>query len=174
MIETPRLLLREVEPGDAEGFFEMDSDPLVVRFVGNTPVKDISESIKVIEFVQSQYVQYGIGRLSVIDKASGAFLGWCGLKRMLDTGLNGQDDFVDVGYRFMRKHWGKGYATESARAVLDYGFNTLGLPCINAIARVDNVQSIKVLTKIGMQRFNTFDWEGACIWFEKRKKNNDE
>lgn len=169
MIETTRLLLREVELGDAEGFFEMDRDPLVARYVGNKPVQHLEESIKVIEFVQSQYVQYGIGRLSVIDKASGAFLGWCGLKRMKDTGVNGNDDFIDLGYRFMQKHWGKGYATESAQAVLDYGLNTLGFPLINAIARVENVASVRVLTKIGMLPGNEFEWEGHCVWFEKRR-----
>ena len=71
---------------------------------------------------------------------------------MKDTGVNGNDDFIDLGYRFMQKHWGKGYATESAQAALDYGLNTLCFPLINAIARVENVSSVRVLTKIGMLR----------------------
>lgn len=169
MIETARLLLREVELGDAEGFFEMDSDPLVARYVGNRPVEHLEECVKVIQFVQSQYVQYGIGRLSVVDKASGAFLGWCGLKRMKDTGLNGNDDFIDIGYRFMHKHWGKGYATESVGPCSIMACTCLGSSVINAIARVENAASIRVLTKIGMLRGNEFDWEGPCIWFEKTK-----
>ncbi len=74
----------------------------------------------------------------------GTFLGWCGLKYFPET------DEVDLGYRFMKKYWGKGYATESSRACLNYGFHELKLKRIMAKAMPENKDSLKVMQKLGM------------------------
>ena len=168
ILETPRLLLREVDESDVEGFFEMDSDPEVARYVGTPPVTDRSQCLEVIQSIQKQYIAYGIGRWSVIQKTTGEFVGWCGLKRMAGFTVNGYTDFVDIGYRFSQRHWGKGYATESAQATLDYGFSVLHYDEICAFADIRNTASHHVLTKIGLKRGNEFEWEGAsCVWFQK-------
>ena len=75
-IETERLLLRELQLSDAEGMFELDSNPNVHLFLGNRPVKNIEESIEYIHFVQKQYKDYGTGRWAVILKETNEFLGW--------------------------------------------------------------------------------------------------
>lgn len=171
ILETERLLLREVDESDADGFFEMDSDPEVARYVGNMPVTSREKCVEIIRFVQDQYLAFGMGRWSVLLKETGEFLGWCGLKRMKDVSMNGKTDFVDLGYRFVRRHWGKGYATESARASLQYGFEVMRLPEINAHADLRNTASVRVLTKIGLDRGEDFEYEGIrCAWFEKNSE----
>ena len=171
ILETPRLLLREVDECDVEGFFEMDSDPEVVRYVGVPPTENREKSLEIIRFVQSQYVAFGIGRWSVVVKSTGEFAGWCGLKRMAGQTVNGRTDFVDIGYRFSRRHWGMGFATESAQAALDYGFSVLGFDEICSFADLRNEASQRVLAKIGLQRGNEFELDGnAHVWFEKHHR----
>lgn len=170
ILETSRLLLREVDESDAEGFFEMDSDPEVARYVGTPPVQSREKCLEIIRFIQDQYAAYGIGRWSVILKETGEFLGWCGLKDMTGMTVNDRTGFVDIGYRFSKRHWGRGYATESAQATLDYGFSVLGFDEICAFADLRNTASRQVLTKIGMREGNEFDFEGnRCVWFENRR-----
>ncbi len=91
----------------------------------------------------SDYQTNGFGRWAVIDKPSNQFLGWCGLK------LN-EEKFIDLGFRFFKTQWGKGYATESARATLEYGFNQLNMNEIIGRVALDNKASINVLEKLSM------------------------
>ena len=117
VIETDRLILRELTADDASGMFEMDSNPEVHRYLGNKPVTSIEQSIRDIEFVRRQYRENGIGRWAVILKSTGQFIGWSGLKLITEP-VNGQTNYYDVGYRFIKKHWGNGYATESAKTAI--------------------------------------------------------
>jgi ribosomal-protein-alanine N-acetyltransferase len=168
ILETPRLILREMDDSDVEGFFEMDSDPMVARYVGTPPVQSREQCLEIIQFIQKQYIAYGIGRWSVILKSTGEFIGWCGLKRMAGLSVNGHTDFVDICYRFLQRHWGMGYATESAQATLEYGFSVLGLDEICAFADLRNEASQRILSKIGLERGNEFEWEGNThVWFRK-------
>ena len=82
--ETDRLILREMLPKDADGMFEMDSDPEVHKFLGNKPVKTKAESEKMIAYIRDQYINQGVGRWSVIEKATGNFMGWSGLRFYFD------------------------------------------------------------------------------------------
>lgn len=168
ILETPRLLLREVEETDVEGFFQMDSDPEVARYVGGVPVQSREQCLEIIQSIQKQYITYGMGRWTVILKETGEFAGWCGLKRIDGEWINGRTGFVDIGYRFQRQHWGKGYATEAAKPTLEYGFFVLGLKEICAFADLGNTASHHVLTKIGLLSGNEFEYEEErCVWFER-------
>lgn len=163
--ETPRLLLREIVLSDAEGMFTLDSDPEVHRYLGGKPVGSLEESRKIIAFIRDQYETNGIGRWAVIDKDSGEFIGWAGLK-LVKENVNGFTGFYDVGYRLIRKHWGKGYATEAAIASISYGFETLGLDDIYATPDAANHASRKVLEKAGMKLINTFNDDGVpTLWY---------
>ncbi len=158
-IETERLFLRELVPEDAEGMFALDSDTEVHHYIGQQPVRTIEESRQVIEILRAQYAANGIGRWAVIEKTTGQFIGWSGLK--LDKVLtNGYINYYDLGYRFMTKHWGKGYATEAAKAWVKYGFETMGLKEIFGRVNVDNIASQKVIENAGLKYVNTFDCEG--------------
>ena len=173
-IETERLILRELLESDVEGMFTLDSDPIVHQYLGNNPIKTIAQAKKSIGFIRKQYEEFGIGRFAAIEKSSGEFIGWSGLK--LNAGekeeLNGQRDFIDVGYRFIPKYWGKGYATESSIATLQYGFETMNYDTIYGAAEIDNVGSNKVLQKIGLEFVNEFLFkETKCNWYELKKEN---
>ena len=170
--ETDRLILREMLPKDADGMFEMDSDPLVHKYLGNKPIKTKAESEKMITYVRDQYINQGVGRWSVIEKTTGDFMGWSGLKFYFDYTLNNKTHFYDIGYRLIPRYWDKGYATESAFAAMDYGFNTLNLETIVGLAEVNNIGSNKILKKIGLQYVEEFIHEEEKVnWYEL--KNED-
>ncbi len=143
--ETERLILRPFTLDDAEAFFEFNKDPEVVQYTGNPPTLSIEEAKEIIEQVISpQYSKNGMGRLAVIKKENQEIIGFCGLKFIEE------ENETDLGYRFLRSEWGKGYATESAKAVLKHGFEDLGLERIIARADKRNTASIHVIQKLGM------------------------
>ena len=169
MLQSPRLILREIQHDDAEDLFEMDSDAAVHRYIENKPVTKIEEIHQVVEMLQKQYKENGIARWAVEDKISGECLGWCGLKFFHEP-LNGHVNFYELGYRFKQKHWGKGNATESARAVLEFGFQHLNQDAIYAITHPDNFNSTNVLFKLVFRYVETFDYDGdATDWFELKR-----
>lgn len=168
--ETARLILREIIPADAQGMFEMNSDPDVQLYLGNRPVKSIKQSIAEIEFIRKQYTENGIGRWAVIEKATGNFVGWSGLKLISET-TNNHVNYYDLGYRFIKRFWGKGYATETAKAARDYGFNELKLNELIGIADINNLGSIHVLEKVGLKRISVFDYEGTKHYWMKIEKS---
>ena len=167
--ETERLILRELEYMDENDLFEMDSDPEVHLYIENNPVKSINEITKVIEMLKKQYQENGIARWAVVEKLTNECVGWSGLK-YFNQSLNNHNNFYELGYRFKKKHWGKGFATESSTAILDYGFKNLNIDSIFAITDPKNENSKKVLTKLGFDFKETFDYEGdPTDWFELKK-----
>ena len=158
-VVTERLILREILPTDMDGMFELDADPAVHQYLGNNPVKSREQIPAIIEFIRKQYIDYGIGRWAVIDKRTDDFLGWAGLKYITEE-TNRRMDYYDLGYRLIKRYWGKGFATEAAIATLDYGFNTLGLKEIVAIADCQNKGSNNVLRKVGFTFTNVFELDG--------------
>ncbi|WP_264531086.1 GNAT family N-acetyltransferase [Flavobacterium sp. N502540] len=165
-IETERLLLRELLLSDVDGMFELDSNPNVQRFVGNKPVKEIEESVAMIEHIQEQYEAYGTGRWAVVLKETNEFLGWSGIK-FITTEINSHKDFYEIGYRFIEKHWGKGYATEAGKAFVDYAFNKMKVKALYAYADEGNEVSRKALEKLGFRYVNSFEYEGELeVWYE--------
>ena len=173
-LETKRLIMRDVLETDIDGMFALDSDPLVHTYLGNNPIKTKEKAAEIIQFIQKQYNNLGVGRLAAIEKSSGDFIGWSGLK--LNSGekeaLNGRSDFYDIGYRFIPRYWGKGYATESSLAVLDFGFNKLNIKTICGAAESANIASNKILQKIGLKFVNEFIYDNvACNWYELNKED---
>lgn len=171
-IETERLILRELTPDDAEGMFELDSDPAVVKYLHKAPFTSIGQSREVIDFIIRQYKDYGIGRWAVIEKSSGEFVGWSGLK-LATTPVNNHIGFYDIGYRLLKKFWDKGYATESAKAALVYGFDVLKADTIYGMCDVENTGSANVLQKIGLHYVENFEHEGINHkWFRVDKPSS--
>lgn len=168
-IETERLFIREIRDEDERGLFELDADPDVHRYLGNQPVKTMEEIRKVIAFIQRQYQENGIGRWAVIEKSTGNFIGWTGLKRMT-VQVNNHLNYYDLGYRFIKKYWGKGYATETAIATLIHGFKTMNLEAIYAMVDIENHASRRVLEKVGLECLETFDYEGTNHYWLKITK----
>ena len=152
LIETERLIMRNWTLDDAENLYQLNADPEVVRYTGNDSFRDKEEVIELIS-TYDQYKKYKMGRWNVELKHNKEYLGWCGLKFI-------NDDDIDLGYRFNRHHWGFGYATESSKVVLQYGFEELSLKKIVGRAAKENVRSLHVLMKIGMAYEKDFDSHG--------------
>lgn len=164
-IETDRLLLGEIITADAAGMFELDSDPEVHRYLWDKRPKTIEDSAKIIDNIHQQYEDNGCGRLAMIEKATGDFMGWTGIK-LEKQKTNGHTDFYDLGYRMIPRYWGKGFATESALASVAYGFERMGLSTIYGAADARNIASCNVLTKAGLQFVEQFEDEGyLCNWY---------
>ena len=173
-IETERLILRDVRDCDLEGMFELDSNPEVHKYLGNKPVKSRDQSQVYIDSIKSQYIERGIGRFAIIEKASGDFMGWTGLK--FNTGdnetLGEKRDFYDIGYRLIQRYWNKGYASESAIAALDFGFKNLNIETIVGAAETENIASNKILQKIGLKHIEVFPYEDIMLnWYALKQKD---
>lgn len=150
ILQTPRLILREFHLEDAENFYELNRNPNVIKFTGDSSFQSISEAEEFLKNYKD-YERNGYGRWAVTEKDSSEFLGWCGLK------FDGKE--TDIGFRFFEKHWNKGFATESAKACLEYGFNELNLHEIVGRAMKENIGSVKVLGKIGMKFIKEMEFE---------------
>ena len=165
VLETERLILRNFEESDSMAMYALNRDSEVLKFTGDVPFSNPDEALLFIRNYD-HYATFGFGRWAVLLKNSNAFIGWCGLK------LN-EENLVDIGFRFFKKEWGKGYATESAKAVLDYGFNILKLKEIIGRASKDNISSIRVLEKLNMTFWKQDRFMGVEESIYYRIKKND-
>lgn len=155
--ETERLILREFDPVlDAEAYYHLNSQEEVIKYTGNDLMKSVDEARDFLENYD-HYEKHNFGRWAVIRKEDNVFVGWCGLKI--------EGDHIDLGYRFSPQYWGKGYATESARASLNYGFNTLKLKHIIACAMPENKSSFNVMEKLGMVFTHEAEFYGSKVFF---------
>lgn len=145
LIETPRLVLKEMSEADAQDLFDLNNDPEVMRFTGDQSFKNINEVFDYVDNYQHIYQKHGYGRLSLFNKETNEYLGWCGLKYLE------QKNETDLGYRLKKQFWGKGFATEAASACLDDGFDRLQLDCIFATAMKENMPSINIFKKLGLK-----------------------
>ena len=144
IFQTPRLILRQITIEDAPLILELNSDPEIVKYVHEPTLETVEQAQKIISNIILPQYKNNLGRWAIITKDNDEFIGWCGLKYRPEL------DEIDLGYRLMQKAWGKGFATEAAEETLEYGFNTLNLNLITGRAHVENLASIKVLEKIGM------------------------
>jgi ribosomal-protein-alanine N-acetyltransferase len=158
--ETDRLILREITINDVDGFWQLDSDPHVLRYLGNKPVTNIDQCKAMVEYIQQQYIENGIGRWAMIEKRTGRFIGWTGIKYIKEE-INGHSGYYDLGYRLIKEFWGQGFATEGSIASLDYAFEDLKLKEIYAIADSRNKESINVLNKLGFLFEEKFTFNNA-------------
>ena len=145
VLETPRLILRRFTLADAPLLFQLNSDPEVVKYVHEPTLKSYEGALQVLTNIILPQYQHKLGRWAIHTKDDQEFIGWCGLKYLKET------DEIDLGYRLHQSTWGKGFATEAAKHTLDYGFNQLYLKEIVGKAHAENIGSINVLQKIGMQ-----------------------
>jgi ribosomal-protein-alanine N-acetyltransferase len=167
-IETPRLLIRPFEntTDDIAAMHRLFSDPEVVKYIGGELSDTIEKTAeRVMRWIRSQQ-QFGYSCWAVTEKSSGETIGNCGL-----FPLEWEGPDVEIGYDFRRDCWGQGYATEAARACLNYGFNNLDLDYIVAVAFPENIASIRVLEKIGMTRRGTrFCYKHDLAFFDCTKE----
>lgn len=146
---TERLHLRRLTAEHLSELVELDSDPEVMRYInGGVPS---SRQDYVNEFLPRilQWDEHPFGFLAAYEAER--FLGWFHLRpSVADSGV------LELGYRLRRAAWGRGLATEGARALLGYAFEQLRHPAVDACAHPDNAPSIHVMVKCGMRRVGTF------------------
>jgi ribosomal-protein-alanine N-acetyltransferase len=144
-LDTARLILRTLEPADAEDLHAVHSDPSTFEFIGSEPSHSVDDTRARIERAALHQARHGFAMSAVVERASGRVIGDCGLQL-----LEGGPD-VELGYRLGRDFRGRGFATEAGRAWLDCGFGTLGLDRIVAVAWPQNTASTRVMEKCGMR-----------------------
>lgn len=171
ILETDRLIMREMRHEDAEALFEMDSNPNVHKYLWNKPFTTIEEIHNYIEMVRSQYERNNIGRFSTILKKTGELIGWTGIKYIDDHIENGNTNFYDYGYRLNEKFWNKGFATEASKAWLEHGFNKMNIDVMNAYTHAENGASNHVLSKCGMKFMEDYIDEYGALWKWWQLKN---
>lgn len=146
VLETERLILRRLELGDAEFILGLLNDPSFLRFIGDKKVRTLDDAR---EYISSgpiaSYERHGFGLYLTERREDGVPIGICGLLKRESL----KD--VDVGFAFLPPFWSKGYAFESASAVMAHARSVLGLSRVVAITSPDNDPSIRLLTKLGMK-----------------------
>jgi len=146
VLDTERLVLRHIEPGDDGFILELLNEPGWLHHIGDRGIRTREAAREYIRNGPAAMVErLGFGLYLVERKADAASLGICGLVRR-----DGLDD-VDIGFAFLARHGGCGYAFESACAVMAYAKEVLGLGRIVAITTTDNHPSIRLLERIGLR-----------------------
>lgn len=145
VLETERLVLRNLSTDDAEFILQLLNEPSFLRYIGDKGVRNLDDARQyILTGPVESYERNGFGLYLVELKESKLPLGMCGLVKR-DTLPD-----ADVGFAFLPAHWSKGYAVESASAVLAFARDVLGLKRILGITLPDNQSSINVLKKIGL------------------------
>jgi [ribosomal protein S5]-alanine N-acetyltransferase len=153
VIETQRLGLRNWSEADRMPFTQMNGDPEVMQFFPKT--LSPRESLESLHRIHLHFEKNKFGLLVVEHKESGQFMGFTGFQ------IPGFESFftpaVEIGWRFKKQYWGQGFATEAARACLDYGFETLKLKKIVSFTATQNKASENLMKRIGMRFVASFD-----------------
>jgi len=180
-LETLRLELASFTLDDIDRLARLDGDPEVMRYIADGSTKTREQTREGIERTLRYCREHpGLGIWSVVERDSGAWTGWASLKHLVpprlwnDPKYESWKDKIEVGYRLLREHWGKGIATVAARALLEYGFRTLGLERIHAIVHPRNAASVRVLEKLGMQKLGSADYGGFEVLHYQRNRDRSE
>lgn len=161
LIKTERLILRPWKDEDIAPFAAMNADPRVMEFFPSLMTNEQSEAS--VRRVQAAYVRDGFCMFAAELRATGEFIGFIGLATLNFQIPGIAQPSVEIGWRLAHAHWGKGLATEGARAAVRYAFDTLRLKEIVAIAVPANVRSLRVMEKLGMKRAPELDFDHPRI-----------
>ena len=146
VLQTDRLTLRELNEDDAAFVLELINEPGWLRFIGDRGIRDAQGARDyIVNGPVAMYRRMGFGLWAAVRRSDGTPMGMCGLIKR-DT----LED-VDIGFAFLERHSGQGYAFEAADAVLAHAREVVGLKRVVAITSVDNDKSIRLLGKIGLQ-----------------------
>ena len=144
VIDTGRLVLRRFTLGDLDAFYELCSRSEIIRYAQAAPLASREAALEFMEAAPFRdYATHGYGRFACIWKATGAVIGFSGIKYVPEIEEN------ELGYRFLPEFWGLGLATEAGRASIDFARSDLGLKRLVAMVHPDNAASARVLAKLG-------------------------
>jgi RimJ/RimL family protein N-acetyltransferase len=151
MPTTERLLLRPWRPADRDPFAAMNADPEVMRYVGRGRPLTRTQSDELVDAIEAHWDQHGFGLwCAAPHEDPDACIGFVGLA--IPSFLPAVLPSVEVGWRLARSAWGRGLATEGARAALEHAFGPLGLQSVISVIDPENHRSVRVAEKLGMRR----------------------
>ncbi|KKK34532.1 hypothetical protein WN59_07335 [Salinicoccus sediminis] len=156
-IKTKRLIMRDWKQSDIPEFVRMNMDRDVRRYFPNVLSAGVSEKLAVE--IQKDIEDRGFGLFAVERRDTGEFIGFTGMQVLEEDGpfrlemLPG----IEIGWRFSKKHWNQGFATEAARGVLKFAERHTDIKEIYALAAERNLPSINIMKKIGMEKMDEFD-----------------
>jgi RimJ/RimL family protein N-acetyltransferase len=155
IIETKNFYLRILKKEDFEDIYRLYVDRDVWRYLScwGVPKKEVAK--KHLDFFLEHQKKHGFSYWAIIEKSTGNFVGRAGLSHLANT----QD--IEVGYVLDKMYWGKGYATEIAKAIIKWGFDNLDIDKIVAIAVPENKASIRVMEKVGMKYKKDYEYKGV-------------
>jgi RimJ/RimL family protein N-acetyltransferase len=154
-IETERLILRPFEPEeDGEQMLEVYGDPVVMRFIPEDVYHGLDAVRATLERYAREQESLGFSFWAVVERDGGHVVGDAGFGVFRQTGD------IELGYSLRRDRWGRGYATEAARACLEAGFEHLQVDRIVAVVDAENLRSLRVAERIGMVKADTVDLHG--------------
>jgi RimJ/RimL family protein N-acetyltransferase len=164
-IETLRLQLRHCTFADADDLARIRGDAEVMRFIGDRKPQSKEKVGELLREIIVHWQKHNFGRWAVINKADNQFIGICGFNYLNHT------EEIEIGYLLAKSAWGKGLATEAAKACLRYGFEELQLEQIVAVAFPENIASRKVMEKLNMRYIKLEHLnEGLVAYYEIWRK----
>jgi RimJ/RimL family protein N-acetyltransferase len=161
MITTERLILRQWNDEDYAPFAAMNADPQVREFFRSVLTREQSDAEA--RYFRELYERDGFSMFAAEVRETGRFAGFIGMMTMDFAVPSVKQPAVEVGWRLAREFWGRGVATEGARAVLEHAFGTLGLLEVVAYTVPTNVRSLRVMEKIGMRHMPELDFDYPSI-----------
>ncbi|MET9375177.1 GNAT family N-acetyltransferase [Streptomyces sp. NPDC002992] len=158
-LETDRLVLRAFTAADADHLLALDNDPEVMRFISRPTSREAMETRVLPRLLHDYPCWETRGYWAAEEKTTGTFLGWFELRPLEEH----TPAVVELGYRLNRAAWGRGYATEGSRALIDKGFRELGVERVTANTMAVNTRSRRIMEKSGLTfvRHFTGDWPEA-------------
>ena len=163
--KSNRLGFRKFIPEDLPVFAQMNADEAVMKFFPFPLTK--AESDALAQRINEHFDKHQFTYFAVETLQNQAFIGFVGLARQeYETAYS---PFVDIGWRLKKTAWGQGFATEGAKACLQYAFETIGLEEIYAVATLANHQSENVMQKIGMKKLEDFDHPKIAVGHPMRR-----
>ena len=158
-LETDRLILREWRDDDQPEFARMNTDPRVMEFMARQLTPDESDAM--VARIRNSFVQHEFGFWAVEVKGGASFIGFVGLAvPRFEAAFM---PCVEIGWRLAAEHWGRGYATEAARCVLQRAFTDQGLPEIVSFTTESNLRSRRVMERLGMRRQSADDFDHPSL-----------
>jgi RimJ/RimL family protein N-acetyltransferase len=142
---TERLVLRRMTADDLGWLAQLRGDADVMRYIGSAGAVPLEQTRERLDRYLACWAAHGLGMFSVREGADGSPVGWAGLQPLEGT------EEIEVGYAFGPPAWGRGFATEAARAVVRWGFDDRSLSRIVAVAYPENDASRRVMDKLGMR-----------------------
>ncbi|WP_247217591.1 GNAT family N-acetyltransferase [Synechococcus sp. C9] len=144
ILETDRLVLRQLQSEDLDEFYKICGDPEIMRYVGDGQPLSREQTQRWIKKSQENYQKYGFGCSAVVAKEDAYLIGYCGF---VNPTTNGEAEII---YGFKKQYWGQGLASEAVKAMLDFGLERCGLRRVIATIDPSNQASIRIVEKCGM------------------------